>query len=76
MAKPGHRPDAASRPWPVLTGDAQTDSAVWHLSLVLREIAESRASDASDGVLLTCAATEDTSTDGQKNNCHGPNCNS
>jgi hypothetical protein len=45
MAKPDHRPDAVPRPWPALTGDAQTDSAVWHLSVVLREISKSQASD-------------------------------
>jgi hypothetical protein len=45
MAKPGHKPDAAPRPWPVLTGDARTDSAVWHLSVVLRDISKSQASD-------------------------------
>ena len=45
MAKADDRRDAAPRPWPVLTGDAQTDSTVWHLSVVLREISKSRAPD-------------------------------
>ena len=45
MAKAYHRTDAAPRPWPVLTGDAQTDLAVWHLSVVLQEISKSQASD-------------------------------
>jgi len=47
-----HRTDASRGIQPVLRGDRHTDWPLWQLSLILAEIATSRASSAENPVVL------------------------